>query len=143
MSHRRPLLAAPLGAALAVGLAGCPTDPPPACITVDPSCAVQYTPTFDNIYNRMLRETCGSQNSSCHSATGMQGGMSFQDPQHAFEALRMGRVVPGDPGCSKLVVRTSSPGASYQMPPGDPLNEAERCVLIQWVAAGAQAVVTP
>jgi hypothetical protein len=137
MLPRRP--AAPLAAALAGALAGCPTDPPPACITVDTACAPLYAPTFDNIYTRTLRGTCGAQNSSCHSAAGLQGGMSFQDQQHAFDALRMGRVVPGDPGCSKLVVRTSSPGASYQMPPGDELKPAERCVLIQWVQAGAQA----
>src|SRR5438874_3086250 len=113
-----------LVAALAGALAGCGTDPPPACITVDTACAPLYTPTFDNIYAMTLRDTCGSQNaSSCHSAVGMQGGMTFQDQQHAFDALRAGRVVPGNPGCSKVVVRTDSPGAPYQMPPGDPLNE--------------------
>ena len=71
--------------------------------------------------------------------------MSFEDEAHAFAALRAGRVVPGDPGCSKLIVRTDSPGASYQMPPGDPLREAERCALIQWVQAGAPgpAAVAP
>jgi hypothetical protein len=118
-------------------LAGCPSDPPPSCITVDASCAPLYAPTFDNIYTMTLRDTCGSQRVSCHSAAGKQGGMSFEDEQHAFDALRAGRVQPGDPGCSKMIVRTDSPGASYQMPPGDALSEAERCVLIQWVAAGA------
>jgi hypothetical protein len=127
---------------LGLALAGCPTDPPPPCVTVDTACAPLYTPTFDNLYNRTLRDTCGSQNSSCHSAVGMQGGMSFQDAKHAFDALLAGRVKPGDPGCSKLIVRTDSPGASYQMPPGDPLSEAERCVLIQWVAAGAMRTET-
>jgi len=126
-------------AALAGGAAGCPSDPPPACITVDTACAPLYQPTFDNIYPMTLRDTCGSQRASCHSAAGRQGGMSFQDSQHAFDALRAGRVMPGDPGCSKLIVRTDSPGASYQMPPGDPLTEAERCVLIQWVQSGALA----
>jgi hypothetical protein len=126
-------------AALAGGAAGCPSDPPPACITVDTACAPLYQPTFDNIYPMTLRDTCGSQRESCHSAAGRQGGMSFQDSQHAFDALRAGRVMPGDPGCSKLIVRTDSPGASYQMPPGDPLTEAERCVLIQWVQSGALA----
>lgn len=119
------------------GVASCAADPPPACITVDTSCAPLYAPTFDNIYAMTLRDTCGSQSASCHSAVGRQGGMSFQDPQHAFDALRAGRVVPGDPGCSKMIVRTDSPGAPYQMPPGDPLSEPARCALIQWVAAGA------
>jgi len=47
--------------------------------------------------------------------------------------------MPGNPGCSLMIVRTDSPGASYQMPPGDPLSEPERCALIQWVLAGAPA----
>ncbi|HEX3481214.1 MAG TPA: c-type cytochrome domain-containing protein [Kofleriaceae bacterium] len=119
------------------GLAGCTADPPPACIAVDTACAPLYAPTFDNVYTMTLRDTCGSQSASCHSAVGRQGGMSFQDEQHAFDALRAGRVVPGDPGCSKMIVRTDSPGAAYQMPPGDPLSEQARCALIQWVAAGA------
>jgi hypothetical protein len=126
-------------AAVLAALAGCPADPPPTCITVEISCAPLYTPTFDNIYAMTLRDTCGSQRSSCHSAIGRQGGMTFQDEQHAYDALLAGRVVPGDPGCSKMVVRTDSPGAAYQMPPGDPLSEAERCTLIQWIAAGAHA----
>ena len=127
-------------AALAlVPLAGCPADPPPSCITVDTSCAPLYAPTFDNVYAMTLKNTCGSTQSSCHSAVGKQGGMSFQDPQHAYAALLAGRVMPGNPGCSKMIVRTDSPGAPYQMPPGDPIGEAERCALIQWVAAGAPA----
>jgi hypothetical protein len=122
---------------LVAALAACASDPPPPCITVDPACAPLYAPSFANVYAMTLQGTCGSERSSCHSAVGRQGGMSFEDPQHAYAALLAGRVTPGDPGCSKLVVRTSSPGADYQMPPGDPLGEAERCALIQWVASGA------
>jgi Planctomycete cytochrome C len=126
-----------VAALAAAALAGCTSDAPPSCITVDTTCAPLYAPTFDNVYTMTLQNTCGSQNASCHSAAGQQGGMSFEDQQHAYRALLAGRVVPGNPGCSKMVVRTSSPGASYQMPPGDPLSEAERCALLQWVAAGA------
>jgi hypothetical protein len=129
-----------LAAALAASpLAGCTQDPPPPCVTVNTSCAPLYQPTFDNIYTMTLRDTCGSARASCHSAAGRSGGMSFEDESHAYAALLAGRVAPGDPGCSKIVVRTSSPGAPYQMPPGDPLGEAERCALIQWVQAGAPA----
>jgi hypothetical protein len=128
-----------IAAALVVSGAGCTTEPPPSCIAVDTHCAPLYAPTFDNIYTMTLRDTCGSERQSCHSAAGKQGGMSFEDQQHAFDALRNGRVVPGNPSCSKMIVRTDSPGASYQMPPGDPLSLAERCVLIQWVAGGALA----
>ena len=122
---------------VAIALVGCASDPPPSCITVDTSCAPLYAPTFDNVYAMTLKNTCGSDRSSCHSAAGKQGGMSFEDASHAYAALLAGRVVPGDPGCSKMIVRTDSPGAAYQMPPGDPLTPAERCALIQWVQAGA------
>jgi hypothetical protein len=47
------------------------------------------------------------------------------------------RVEPGNAACSLMIVRTDSPGADYQMPPGDPLTEPERCALIQWVQMGA------
>lgn len=137
--NRERWLACALAVGFAAWLAGCPAEPPPACIAVDTSCAPLYAPTFDNIYTMTLRDTCGSQRASCHSAAGMSGGMSFQDESHAFAALRNGRVVPGDPACSKMIVRTDSPGAPYQMPPGDALSAAERCVLIQWVQAGALA----
>jgi hypothetical protein len=126
-------------AVLTAGLAGCTTDALPSCITIDTTCAPLYAPTFDNVYTRTLKNTCGSERSSCHSAAGKQGGMSFQDESHAYAALLAGRVMPGDPGCSKMIVRTDSPGAAYQMPPGDPLPEPERCALIQWVQAGAPA----
>jgi hypothetical protein len=126
-----------IGGIFAVVALGCTSDTPPACITVDTACAPLYAPTFDNAYSMTLRDGCGSQRSSCHSAAGKQGGMSFEDEAHAYAALLAGRVVPGDPGCSKMIVRTSSPGESYQMPPGDPLSEAARCSLIQWVQAGA------
>ncbi len=126
-----------LSLALGLVLCGCAKDPPPACITVDTSCAPLYPPTFDNVYTMTLRDSCGSARSSCHSAAGLKGGMTFQDEQHAFDSLIAGRVMPGNPGCSKIVVRTSSPGADYQMPPGDPLSPAARCALIQWVQNGA------
>jgi hypothetical protein len=130
------MLAAPL-------LASCTSDPPPACVVVDAICAPLYAPTFDNVYAMTLQTTCGSGRAACHSAAGAQGGMAFDTKQHAYDALLAGRVTPNDPGCSKLIVRTSSPGAAYQMPPGDPLNQAERCALIQWVQAGAPAGTAP
>ena len=131
-----------LVAAIAL-IAACASDPPPACITVDTACAPLYAPTFANVYTMTLQPTCGSTNSSCHSAAGLQGGMSFEDAAHAYAALRNGRVMPGNPGCSKMIVRTSSPGTDYQMPPGDPLSAAERCALIQWVQAGAGSGAAP
>ncbi|MEJ7603691.1 MAG: c-type cytochrome domain-containing protein [Kofleriaceae bacterium] len=122
---------------IALALAGCPSDPPPACITVDLACQPLYAPTFANVYEQTLKDGCGSQRSACHSASGQKGGMSFEDPDTAYAALIAGRVVPGDAACSEMIVRTSSPGEDYQMPPGSPLSTAEQCALVQWVHAGA------
>jgi hypothetical protein len=119
-------------------LVGCPSDPPPECITVDAACAPLYQPTFTNVYNNTLVAGCGSTMSSCHSASGLAGGVSFEDQQTAYDHLMLsGRVKPGNAACSEMIVRTSSPGEDYQMPPGDPLMAAEQCALIQWVQNGA------
>ena len=133
---------------VSLATAGCPgTDSPPACITVDASCQPLYVPTFDNVYNNTLKDACGSGRVACHSAAGHQGGMTFEDPQHAFDALLAGRVTPGDPACSEMIVRTGSPGADYQMPKGPTsasLSKPELCALVQWVQNGAPGpAVTP
>jgi hypothetical protein len=132
---------------LAVALAGC-QSPPPKCITVDTSCTAAYVPNFHDIYVNTLQNGCGSTNSGCHSFAGHAGGMSFADEATAYAALlaprsvidpSRPRVMPGDPACSLVVVRTDSPGASYQMPPppGQAIGSGERCAIIQWVLAGA------
>jgi hypothetical protein len=123
----------------------CTNTSPPACITVDTSCAPLYPPTFDNVYANTLSVSCGSTNTSCHVNANVQSGMSFADEATAYSDLLLKskfdpsryRVVPGDPSCSVMIVRTDSPGAPYQMPIGTPLQPAERCALIQWVQAGA------
>lgn len=133
---------------LLAALAGCPGDSvAPACIVVDEACAPGYVPTFTNVYTNTIVPKC-SMTSSCHSNAGHQGGLSLAEGEAAAYAALLAtstidpsrkRVVPGDPACSLLIVRTSSPGTSYQMPKGDPLSEQESCALLQWVAAGAMA----
>ncbi len=130
---------------LAVAVCGCTRTPPPACITVDTECTSNYVPTFDNVYNNTLANSCGSQRNSCHSESGHMANLSMADEPTAYAALldnssidpSRKRVVPGDPSCSLMIVRTDSPGADYQMPIGDALSAGDRCALIQWVAAGA------
>jgi hypothetical protein len=126
--------------------AGCPgAGPPPACITVDTSCAPGYVPTFDNVFANTLVPKC-SMTSSCHSQAGHQGNLSFAGGEAAAYTALMAassidpsrmRVVASDPACSLLIVRTDSPGTDYQMPKGDPLTPQERCALVQWVQGGA------
>jgi hypothetical protein len=131
-SMRRLFLAA------VVLLGGCPSTPPPACTTtaIDTTCSPQYLPTFDNVFENTLKMDCGSGRNSCHSANG-DGDMSLADPDSAYNSLLAGHVVPGDPTCSELIVRTHDLGTDYQMPPGGAISAAERCALVQWVAAGA------
>ncbi len=130
-----------------LALAGCPgSDELPACIEVDTACQPLYVPTFENVYNNTLRDGCGSERVACHSRAGQQGGMSFEDPRHAFDALLAGRVTPGDASCSDMIVRTGSPGTEYQMPKGPKsaaLSAAEHCALVLWVQNGAPGPVVP
>lgn len=121
---------------LALVLAGCPDNGPPACVTVDTACAPLYAPTFDNVYNMTLRGGCGSALVACHAASSA-GLMSLVDPATAHASLLAGRVKPNDASCSEVIVRTDAPGKDYQMPPGIRLAAAERCSLIQWIEAGA------
>ena len=105
---------------------------------VDTTCAPGYVPTFPNVYANTISMSCGTDKSSCHSAAGRAGGLSMATQEDAYNnLLLLDRVKPGDPSCSKMIVRTDSPGEDYQMPPGDPLTPEERCALIQWVNMGA------
>lgn len=142
---RRPVGTAALAAALALSGVACssPQDPGPTCVkNLDLSCAPLYPPDFDHVYNNTLHPTCAQAGGSCHSAEGHQHGLVFEDPDQSY-ALLLGtadgrvRVVPGDPACSLLVERIMSTGR-YAMPPGNPLSDAERCAIVQWVANGAQ-----
>ena len=123
--------------AMLVTSAGCPNEEPPACKTVDLACSPQYPSTsFSLVYENTISRDCGSSEGSCHSASG-DSSLSFATEQGAYDSLLSKYVTPGDPGCSELIVRTSSPGADYQMPQGSPLSEVEQCALRKWVEAGA------
>jgi hypothetical protein len=142
MDCPKPTRGAGLLAVFALGAwAGCADDAAlPRCVTVDAQCTPRYQPTFANLYANTLKDSCGSQSSACHSATGRKGGLSMDTAEVAFRELTSdGRVVPGDPACSELVVRLHGGGASYLMPPGAPLAAVDRCAVEQWIAAGAPA----
>lgn len=110
------------------------------CVEVDDTCAPLYEPTFDNVYTNTLQPTCGVAGGGCHSSEGAQAGLVFDDPDDAYEALTAGDspiVTPGDPSCSLLIIRLEQSDPDDAMPPGSPLDAAERCAVAQWVAAGA------
>ncbi len=124
-----------LGATLLVASA-CTKERPPACTTVDLACAPLYTGAFATVYTQTISMDCGSNKGSCHSAGG-DSGLSFATEQETYDHLLESYVTPGDPGCSEMIVRTSSPGKDYQMPQGRALSEPEQCALRKWVEAGA------
>lgn len=128
---------------LIAAMSGCSSsdeEPMPGCIELTPSCAPLYAPTFDELFTRTLRPTCGQAGSSCHAAEGANGDLVFADANQAYAALTSGekpRVVPGDPACSEIVVRTHRAGEPWSMPPGQALSEGEQCVIRQWIEQGA------
>jgi hypothetical protein len=122
-----------------LGAGSCGTDP--TCIVVSADCAPLYEPSFDNVYSRTLSQGCAASGSSCHSSEGAKAGLNFSSADQSY-ALLLGeddgiaRVSAGDAGCSILVQRLES--NSDPMPPGQPLSEAERCAIIQWIDQGAK-----
>lgn len=109
-----------------------------ACVEIDPECQPLYEPTYEQIFTRTLKPTCGV-GSRCHSAAGRRGGLVFEDLSSSHEdLLESGVVKPGDAACSKLVRRIESRG-SAQMPPApaDPLSAGERCAIEKWISEGA------
>lgn len=114
-----------------------------ACVQdLDLACAPLYTPSFANLHAQTLAPSCGISGGSCHSAQGAQGGLVLDDADVAY-ALLLGsngapqRVIPGDPACSLVVRKLHADSPSEVMPPGAPLSEAERCVFVRWIDAGA------
>lgn len=105
------------------------------------TCQPLYDPTFDNVYEKTLAKTCALSGSSCHSAEGAQGGLSFESADAAYEHLTGGgdpKVKSGDAACSLLVERIESTDDATLMPPGSPLSDAERCAIEQWIQNGAK-----
>lgn len=114
----------------------------PQCIELAESCAPLYAPTFDELFARTLGPTCAQGGASCHGPAGAKGGLVLDEPDAAHAALTGAnggepRAVAGDPACSEIVVRTHRSGESWSMPPGQPLSEAERCVIRLWIEQGA------
>jgi hypothetical protein len=116
----------------------------PECIDLPATCNPLYLLDggFQTLFDKTLQPKCG-EDSACHSAEGRRGGLVFANVDEAY-AMLLGqnggkmRAKPGDPSCSEVVVRTHSVGEAWQMPPGNPLNAEERCVIRLWVEQGAE-----
>jgi hypothetical protein len=136
LPNGRTGLSASLGSA-ALAFA-CSSEPDlPRCIEVSTECSsVVSPPTFDAIYDNVLRPSCATGTGSCHNRGA--GGLDMRSADAAFDGLKS-RVTPGDPSCSVLNVRLEASDSSRRMPPGPtPLSEAQRCAVRQWIANGAE-----
>jgi hypothetical protein len=124
-------------ALLPLGACGDPLEPAP----VDRACTPQYQPTFDNVFANTLMPNCAV--SGCHSEAQARGGFNAEEIEHAYDELvGDGRVIPGDPENSEMIMRVFSKSSEWQMPPPgedeEPLSEAEKCALALWVLEGAE-----
>ena len=113
-----------------------------ACLpALELDCTPRYPPTFDNIYGRLIGDTCAV--STCHGPGGNAGNLTFGDADAVYATLLNERraerlVVPGDPECSLLMKRLESADINFVMPPRSQLTPNERCAIRQWIAQGAE-----
>jgi hypothetical protein len=99
------------------------------------SCSPLYDPTYEQVFARTLKPTCAAGGPSCHG--GGKGGFLIDDIDATYTRISE-RLTPGKPECSLVVDRLYSTEAGYAMPPGAQLSQAERCSIVQWIAAGAK-----
>ncbi len=121
-------------------LSGCSDEP--VCAEVSAECAPLYEPTFENVFDITLSQRCAVAGGVCHAAEGAQAGIVFVDIDDSYDLLTGGAggrvlVDPAALGCGTLLSRVAADDPARTMPPNAPLSEAERCSIIQWVAAGA------
>jgi len=95
-------------------------------------------------FNREVRPILARHCLKCHGPDDKQrqAGLRLDTREGALAALAGGRkaVVPGKPQASTLVQRIHARGAGVMPPPAtkNPLSEADRQVLVRWIAAGAR-----
>lgn len=120
---------------------GCPETP---CVEdLDETCTpLSSDVSWSNVYSTVIAEGCAQGGTSCHSADGVQGGLSLADEETAWSQLvettdSDPAVIPSDASCSDLMKRIESGDPNYQMPVGSPLSAAERCMVQLWIDNGA------
>ncbi|MBX9791851.1 MAG: PSD1 and planctomycete cytochrome C domain-containing protein [Pirellulales bacterium] len=115
-------------------------DEPPASATT-PAAA---SPTHKVDYNRQIRPILSNNCFQCHGpdAETRQAGLRLDLPEESRKPLESGNVaiVPSHPEKSELVARVMADDPAVRMPPAESnkhLSDADRALLKQWIAAGA------
>lgn len=104
----------------------------PTCI--DPLvCATSEAPTFEVLYEDVLRPSCAFEGRSCHGP-GAARPPSMVDVETARLELAA-YVVHGEPTCSELVRRVVSDESGFRMPPlsSARLSDDAICAIDAWV----------
>jgi hypothetical protein len=118
--------------------------PGPKCETsgmcpVKPRARLSDDPTFSNVYEGVLKQSC----SSCHSGAAAAAGLEMGAKDRAYTSLVAGhRVIPGNPPASTLFVKISPDlcrGDCTLMPKRQPpLDAHARSLVERWIQAGAK-----
>jgi hypothetical protein len=127
---------------MGLSIAGCGDDSGegPMCAEINLQCTNGIQPTWDDVYNFVIKESCAA--AACHGE-GMQGGLKMSTSMEAYQALVEGvggkpRVIKGDAACSMLTERIESDDLAKRMPfMGMKLSAGDRCAIEKWIAAGA------
>jgi len=131
-----PLLALSVAAAVA-------PSPPSAPTQASRSSRLPELELLD--FNRDVRPILSDRCFGCHGpdAAKRKAGLRLDTAEGAYAALRDGghAIVPGDPDASEAARRVRSNDPDEIMPPPElkrPLSEAERTMLLRWIAQGAE-----
>lgn len=143
---------------LATGIAGCnlgsyddavdrfnagqpPAPPPPP---TPPPTGGGFNPVFSEIQSNVFTPSCAT--AGCHSGASPAASLSLEAASShamlvgiaAVQDAGVERVTPGNPNASYLITKLEGPGAAgQQMPPNNPMAQADIDVIRQWIADGA------
>lgn len=103
-----------------------------------------FNPVFSEIQSSVFTPTCAT--TGCHSGGTPAGSLNLEAANshamlvgvNATQDASVQRVNPGNPNLSYLITKLEGAGASgVQMPPDNPLPQADIDVIRQWIMDGA------
>jgi mono/diheme cytochrome c family protein/cytochrome c553 len=95
-------------------------------------------PSTPEFFESKIRPILANNCYSCHTASAM-GGLRLDNPDFLKKVggKRGNLITPGDPDKSALILAVRHTDATFKMPMGQKLKDAEIADLVAWVKAGA------
>ncbi len=115
----------------------------PAAATATTSAATAAGPNYSEIQASVFTPNCAV---GCHSGGAPSGGLNLEEANSYMELVGVAsnqdanfdRVTPGDPDNSYLIQKLEGTASSgQQMPPGNPMAQADIDTIRQWITDGA------